>query len=58
MYAVSTNKITDALHFINKFLYSSGKIILNSGLKAEMVLVSLKTVLRLEGKIPYSFRHL
>ena len=58
MYAVSTNKITDALHFINKFLYSSGKIILNSGLKAEMVLVSLKTVLVLEGKIPYSFRHL
>ena len=58
MYAVSTNKITDVLHFINKFKYSSGKIILNSGLKAEMVLVPFKTVLGLEGKIPYSFRHL
>ena len=58
MYAVSTNKITDVLHFINKFLYSSGKIILNSGLKAEMVLVPFKIVLGLEGKIPYSFRHL
>ena len=54
MYAASTNKITDVLHFINKFLYSSGKNIL----KAEMVLVPLMTVLGLEGKIPYFFRHL
>ena len=39
MHAVSTNQITDILHFIDNFLYSLGKIIHSFGAKKEMVSV-------------------
>ena len=39
MHAVLTNQITDILHFIDKFLYSLGKIVHNFGPNKEMVSV-------------------